>query len=48
MLGAISGDVIGSVYEFQNTKDPNFQPLFHDDARPTDDTVLTCSVAEWI
>ena len=48
MLGAIAGDVIGSVYEFQNTKDPNFQPLFHDYARPTDDTVLTCAVAEWI
>lgn len=24
MLGAIAGDVIGSVFEFDNTKDPGF------------------------
>jgi ADP-ribosylglycohydrolase len=48
MLGAIAGDVIGSVYEGANVRHPNFQPLFHPDAQPTDDTILTCAVAEWV
>jgi ADP-ribosylglycohydrolase len=48
MLGAIVGDVIGSVYEGDNVKTPDFEPLFHPEAVPTDDTVLTCAVAEWI
>ena len=46
MLGAITGDIIGSVYEFQPTKNKNFQPLFHPRARFTDDTVLTVAVAD--
>lgn len=25
MLGAIVGDTVGSIYEFENTKDYNFQ-----------------------
>lgn len=48
MFGAIAGDVIGSVYEGANVKRPDFQPLIHPDALPTDDTILTCSVAEWV
>ena len=48
MLGAIAGDVIGSVYERHDIKDPDFQPLFDPAARLTDDTVLTCAVAEWV
>jgi ADP-ribosylglycohydrolase len=48
MLGAIAGDVIGSVYERIEMKDPAFEPLFDPAARPTDDTVLTCAVAEWV
>jgi ADP-ribosylglycohydrolase len=48
MLGAIAGDVIGSVYEGANVKHSNFQPLIHPEAQPTDDTVLTCAVAEWV
>ena len=48
MLGAIAGDVIGSVYEAANVKHPNFQPLVHPEAQPTDDTILTCAVAEWV
>src|SRR4051812_4598278 len=48
MLGAIAGDVIGSVYEFDNVKTPDFGPLFHLGARWTDDTVLTCAVADWV
>jgi ADP-ribosylglycohydrolase len=48
MLGAIAGDVIGSVYERQNVKRTDFNPLFDPNARPTDDTVLTCAVADWL
>lgn len=48
MLGAIAGDIIGSVFERSNVKRTDFQPLFRSLARPTDDTVLTLAVAEWI
>jgi ADP-ribosylglycohydrolase len=52
MLGAIAGDVIGSVYEgkvgWQSARTPHFKPLFHPLARFTDDTVLTIAVAESI
>jgi ADP-ribosylglycohydrolase len=50
MLGAIAGDIIGSVYErkvaWQSALTPDFKPLFHPMARFTDDTVLTAAVAE--
>ena len=45
MIGAIVGDVIGSKYEFENTKEKDF-PLFSEESRFTDDTVLTCATAE--
>ena len=45
MLGAIAGDVIGSVYEFANVKTTDF-PLFHEHSRFTDDTVLTVALAD--
>jgi ADP-ribosylglycohydrolase len=48
MFGAIAGDVIGSVYEWNNVKTADFQPLFQRLSHPTDDTVLTCAVAEWL
>jgi ADP-ribosylglycohydrolase len=52
MLGAIAGDIIGSVYEgkvgWQSARTPHFKPLFHPKARFTDDTVLTVAVAESI
>jgi ADP-ribosylglycohydrolase len=48
MLGAIAGDIIGSVYEGNNVKTPHFYPLFDEHARVTDDTVLTVAVAEWL
>ncbi|GIX48257.1 MAG: hypothetical protein KatS3mg131_2468 [Candidatus Tectimicrobiota bacterium] len=44
MLGAIAGDLIGSVYEANPIKHKDF-PLFHPDCRFTDDTVLTVAVA---
>lgn len=45
MLGAIAGDVIGSVHERAGTKTKSF-PLFVPRSRFTDDTVLTVAVAE--
>jgi ADP-ribosylglycohydrolase len=47
MLGAIAGDVIGSVYERQWIKTTRF-PLFHPLCRYTDDTVLTVALADSI
>lgn len=47
MLGAIVGDIIGSVHEFDGTKTKDF-PLFVDGSTYTDDTVLTVAVADWI
>ena len=44
MLGAIVGDIVGSVYEWDNIKTKDF-PLFREDCFFTDDTVMTCSVA---
>lgn len=52
MLGAIAGDIIGSVYEGRKSwameKHPDFKPLFDPHARFTDDTVLSIAVAEGI
>jgi len=45
MLGAIAGDIIGSIYEFANFKEYDF-PLFSDESFFTDDTVLTVAVAD--
>ena len=47
MLGAIIGDIVGSVYEWNNIKIKDF-PLFRKDCFFTDDTVMTCAVAEAI
>lgn len=45
MLGAIIGDIVGSVYEWHNIKTKDF-PLFRDDCFFTDDTVMTVATAE--
>lgn len=45
MIGAIVGDIVGSIYEWNNIKTKNF-PLFQDNCFFTDDTVMTCAVAE--
>ncbi|GMK39581.1 hypothetical protein PCCS19_26350 [Paenibacillus sp. CCS19] len=45
MLGAIIGDVIGSVYEWHNTKSTEFS-LYNRFTRFTDDTVLTIAIAD--
>lgn len=47
MIGAIAGDIIGSVYEWDRIKTKNF-PLFRQDCVFTDDTVLTVALAESI
>ena len=47
MLGAIVGDIVGSIYEWRNIKTKDF-PLFQDICRFTDDTVMTCAVAEGV
>ena len=47
MLGAIAGDIIGSVYEYHPLKTKSF-PLFCEASRFTDDTVLTIAVASAI
>jgi len=44
MLGAIAGDIIGSVYESRPIKTTDF-PLFSQHATFTDDTVLTIATA---
>lgn len=45
MLGAIAGDIIGSVYEFASFKEYDF-PLFSENSTFTDDSVLTVAVAD--
>jgi len=47
MIGAIAGDIIGSVYETRTIKTKDF-PLFNKYSRYTDDTVLTVAVADCI
>jgi len=47
MIGAIAGDVIGSVFEHRPVKSTTF-PLFTEQSRFTDDTVLTVAVADAI
>lgn len=43
IIGAIVGDVAGSVYEFNNARTKQFS-LFEDDCKFTDDTVMTLAV----
>ena len=44
MIGAIAGDMIGSIYEHHPQKKLDF-PLFSPESRFTDDTVMTLAVA---
>ena len=43
MLGAIFGDIVGSVYEIKNTKREDF-PLLSKRSHPTDDSMMTLAV----
>ena len=47
MLGAIIGDMVGSIYEFDNIKTTSF-PLFSERSTYTDDSIMTVAVAEWL
>ena len=47
MIGAIAGDIIGSTFEFCNTKRPDFE-LFSQRSKFTDDTILTVAIADAI
>ena len=45
MFGAIIGDIVGSRYEFHNHLSKDFD-LFATSCTYTDDTVMTCAVAD--
>ena len=45
MIGAIYGDIVGSIYEFNNNKTKEF-PMFSVGCSFTDDTVMTVAVAD--
>ena len=47
MLGAIIGDMVGSVYEFDNIKTTSF-PFFTERSTYTDDSIMTVAVADWL
>ena len=47
IIGAISGDVIGSTREHYRIKSKDFE-LFVDMSRFTDDTVMTLAIASWL
>ena len=44
MLGALIGDIAGSIYEWRNCKSKDF-PLVQPGCRMTDDSVMTAAVA---
>lgn len=52
MLGAIAGDIIGSVYEGRKQwmidRNTEFEPLFARNAKFTDDTVMTAAMADFL
>ena len=47
MLGAIIGDIVGSIYEFDNIKKKDF-PFITGKSSYTDDSIMTIAVAEWL
>jgi ADP-ribosylglycohydrolase len=47
MLGAIIGDTVGSIYEFDNIKTTDF-PLFSERSEFTDDSIMSVAVADWL
>lgn len=48
LIGAIAGDIIGSVYEWNNAKKKEDVQFFKTGCKFTDDSVLTCAVANWL
>ncbi|MDO5725888.1 MAG: ADP-ribosylglycohydrolase family protein [Tissierellia bacterium] len=47
MLGAIIGDIVGSVYEFDNLRSKDFE-MFSENSFVTDDSIMTIAVAKSI
>lgn len=47
MLGSVIGDVVGSIYEFDNIKTKDFE-FFQEEMAFTDDSVLTLATADWL
>lgn len=47
LCGAIAGDIIGSIYEWNRTKETDFH-LFTLSSKFTDDTVMTVANADWL
>ena len=47
MIGAIIGDIVGSVYEFNNIRTKNF-PLITNENTFTDDTIMTIAIMDWL
>lgn len=45
MIGAIIGDIVGSIYEFDNHRSKEFR-LFQDEMFFTDDSVMTIAIAK--
>lgn len=50
IYGAAIGDIVGSPFEFQSGKKPDRQsfPLFSSLSIPTDDTIMTAAVADYL
>lgn len=47
MLGSIIGDIVGSIYEFNNIKTKDFQ-FFSPEMEITDDSILSFATADWL
>ena len=47
MIGSIIGDIVGSIYEFDNIHTKDFE-LFTPAMSYTDDSILTFATAEWL
>jgi ADP-ribosylglycohydrolase len=47
IIGAIAGDIIGSVYEHNQIKTKDFE-LFNGKSQFTDDTVMTLAISKWL
>ncbi|MCQ2237347.1 MAG: ADP-ribosylglycohydrolase family protein [Bacteroidales bacterium] len=47
LMGAIIGDMVGSIYEFNPIKTKDF-PLMSQGMDYTDDTIMTIAVADWL
>lgn len=45
MIGALIGDIVGSIYEFDNIKKKDF-PLFSEGCFATDDSIMSLAVAD--